>query len=145
MSICLFNWKVINLFTFLFVNKYTDYSFNFYSLHRFIMLGFTIQAAVDIIEKKHCTRATLMKHNVTIQWLQVLDILFVYLEGDVVSAGQTLTYSGEGHLLNVPDALVDAVDGLVTLPLPRGLVPMTTEDTRLLWGIFQPNWIRFLN
>lgn len=63
----------------------------------------------------------------------------VYLEGDVVSAGQTLTHGNEGHLLNVPDALVDAVDGLVTLPLPRGLVPMTTEGTRLLWGIFQLN------
>lgn len=78
-----------------------------------------------------------MKCNVTTQWRQVLKqtgVLLVYLQGDVVSAGQTLTHGGEGHLLDVPDALVDAVDGLVTLPLPRGLVPMTTEEPRLLQG-----------
>lgn len=78
-----------------------------------------------------------MKRNVTTEWRQVLTqtgVLLVYLQRDVVSAGQTLTHGGEGHLLDVPDALVDAVDGLVTLPLPRGLVPMTTEETRLLQG-----------
>ncbi len=78
-----------------------------------------------------------MQCNATTEWWQVLTqtgVLLVYLQRDVISAGQTLTHGGEGHLLDVPDALVDAVDGLVTLPLPRGLVPVTTEEMSLLQG-----------
>ncbi len=78
-----------------------------------------------------------MQCNATTEWWQVLTqtgVLLVYLQRDVISAGQTLTHGGERHLLDVPDALVDAVDGLVTLPLPRSLVPVTTEEMSLLQG-----------
>lgn len=61
-------------------------------------------------------------------------VFFCYLQRDVVSTRETLTHGGERHLLNVPDALVDAVDGLVTFSLPGGLIPMTTQRERLLQG-----------
>lgn len=46
-----------------------------------------------------------------------------YLHRDVVPRGQALADCRQGGLLNVPDAPVDAIDGVVAFPLPRGFVP----------------------
>lgn len=59
-----------------------------------------------------------------------------YLHGDVVPRGQALADSGQRGLLDVPDAPVDAVNGVVTFPLSRGLVPGrdTASRTRAPWS-----------
>lgn len=46
-----------------------------------------------------------------------------YLQGDVIAGGEALVDRSQGRLFDVPDALVDVVDGGVALPLPRSFIP----------------------
>lgn len=56
---------------------------------------------------------------------KVDDRALAYLHRDVVPRGQALADGRQRGLLNVPDAPVDAIDGVVAFPLPRGFVPET--------------------
>lgn len=47
-----------------------------------------------------------------------------HFHGDIISAGQGLSNRGEGSLLNVSDALIDVIDGVITLSLSRCFVPI---------------------
>ena len=53
-----------------------------------------------------------------------------HLHGDVVAAGQGQVHGGQRGVLDVPDALVDVVDGVVALPLAWGFVPEHTTLVR---------------
>lgn len=59
-----------------------------------------------------------------------------YLHWDVIPRGQALADSCQRGLLDVPDATVDAINGVVTLPLSRGLVSGRDigSQTQALWG-----------
>lgn len=64
---------------------------------------------------------------------KVDDRALAYLHRDVVPRGQALADGRQGGLLDVPDAPVDAIDGVVAFPLPRGFVPTTDriQQTRV--------------
>lgn len=47
-----------------------------------------------------------------------------HFHGDIISAGQGLSDRGQGSLLNVSDALIDVIDGVITLSLARRFVPI---------------------
>lgn len=47
-----------------------------------------------------------------------------HFHGDIISAGQGLSHGGQGSLLNVSDALIDVIDGVIALSLSRRFVPI---------------------
>lgn len=54
----------------------------------------------------------------------------IYLQRDVVPAGQILADGCQRVLLNVPDAFVDVINRRVALPLAGGFVPANEEAER---------------
>jgi len=51
----------------------------------------------------------------------------VYLHGDVFSGCELLADGGQRRLVHLPDAAVQNLDGVVTFPLARGLLPEEEE------------------
>lgn len=53
-----------------------------------------------------------------------------HFHGDIISAGQGLSNRGEGSLLNVSDALIDVIDGVIALSLSRCFVPIIRNTSK---------------